>query len=392
MRPEFHAVRTGDEQHLDVVTAGNEHVIRARFADADFFIREDLKEALEDFLPRLSTLTFQVSLGSMLDKTRRIVLLSEQIGDWLSLKEDQQALVSRTAELCKADLATQMVVEMTSLQGVMGRYYAIDSGEPEEVALGIYEHYLPRHAGDSLPEGIPGLVVGLADRLDTLVGLFAADLVPSGNRDPFGQRRAALGLVANLIERKLDLDLRRAIEAAGSNLPIPSSAESQERVLEFIIERLRGALREQGAEYDVVDAVLGAQGHYPARAAAGVHSLSSWVERPDWAEILPAYARCVRITRDVEQRYPVEEGLFIEPAEVELYRALSQAEETPRSPGSVDDFLTAFLPMIPAINRFFDKVLVMSEDVELRENRLGVLQRIVELSSGVADMSKLEGF
>jgi glycyl-tRNA synthetase len=285
-----------------------------------------------------------------------------------------------------------MVVEMTSLQGVMGRYYALDSGEPEEVSLGIYEHYLPRHAGDFLPEGIPGLVVGLADRLDTLVGLFAADLVPSGNRDPFGQRRAALGLVANLIERKLDLDLRRAIEAAGSNLPIPSSAESRERVLEFIIERLRGALREQGAAYDVVDAVLGAQGYNPARAAAGVHSLSSWVERPDWAEILPAYARCVRITRDFEQRYQVEERLFVEPAEEELYRALSKAEETPRSPGSVDDFLAAFLPMIPTINRFFDGVLVMSEDLELRENRLGLLQRIVALSSGVAEMSKLEGF
>jgi glycyl-tRNA synthetase len=390
--PYFIAVRNGDSQGLEYVVEGNEHVIRARFADAAFFVREDLKRPLEAYLPRLGTLTFQVKLGSMLDKTRRIVALVGDLAPLAGLSPEEAPTARRAAELSKADLATHMVVEMTSLQGQMGRYYALQSGETQAAADAIFEHYLPRYAGDLLPRSRPGLVVGLADRLDTLAGLFAAGLAPTGAKDPFALRRAALGLVQALIAQDLDFDLRPALAAAASHLPIPAAPETQAACLVFIVERLRNSLLEAKARHDVVDAVLAAQGENPARAAQAVKELSAWVARPDWHTILPAYARCVRITRDQAERFEVNPGGFSLPAEGELYAALERAERASRRPGSVDDFLKAFLPVIPAVDRFFEDVLVMAEDPAQRRSRLGLLQRIAALARGVADLSRLEGF
>jgi glycyl-tRNA synthetase len=239
---------------------------------------------------------------------------------------------------------------------------------------------------------MPGLVVGLADRLDSLAGLFAANLAPSGNRDPFAQRRAALGVVQNLIAWDLDIDLRQSLTAAAKYLPLEASAESQQAVYEFIVERLRNVLLDQGRRYDVVDAILSVQSNNPASVARAVGALDAWVQRPDWGSILPAYARCVRITRDLKETLVVDVDAFAEPAERDLYAALQIAEATPRAAGSPDDFLNAFLPMIPTVNAFFDSVLVMAEEVRLRQNRLGMLQRIAALAAGVADCSRLEGF
>jgi glycyl-tRNA synthetase len=393
--PYFIAVANRDSsqpQDLELVVEGNQHVIRARFADAAFFVKDDLKRPLEDYLPRLQTLIFQVKLGSMYDKTRRIQALTGGLASMLGLSAEESAVAGRAAELCKADLATKMVVEMTSLQGSMGRFYALRSGESQDVAEAIFEHYLPRTAGDRVPQSLAGLVVGLADRLDTLTGLFAAGLAPTGAKDPFAQRRAALGLVAALIGCEQDLDLRAALSLAAEHLPIPATRESQAACLTFVIERLRNLLLEKGLRYDIVDAVLAAQGHNPAGAARAVSELAAWVARPDWHSILPAYARCVRITRDQPERYPLDAGLFSEPAERELFEALQKAQVAPRRPGSVDDFLAALLPMIPSINRFFDDVLVMDEAERTRHNRLGLLQQISSLADGVADMSRLEGF
>ena len=377
---------------FQAIIQGNEDVIRARFADAAYFVHEDRKHKLEDFLPKLKTLTFQADLGSMWDKTQRIWALVDDLAPLLGLDADEQATARRAAELCKADLATNMVVEMTSLQGIMGRYYALWGGEPEAVAQAIYEHYLPRFTGDEVPQSKPGLAVGLADRLDTLMGLFAAGLAPTGAKDPFGQRRTALGLVQTLLAWDLDFDLRAGLETAARHLPIEASEVARQEALAFIVERLRHLLLEQGYRHDVVDAVLAAQGYNPARAARAVRQLSIWVQREGWARILPAYARCVRITRDQVQRYEVQPEAFVEEAEGALWQALQQAEAAPRQPGSVDDFFAAFLPLIPAIERFFEEVLVMAEDERLRRNRLGLLQRIAALADGVADLSRLEGF
>jgi glycyl-tRNA synthetase len=399
--PYFIVIRNGDSHHLEVVKDGNEQVIRARFADAAFFVNEDLKHPLPSYLPRLGTLTFQKKLGSMLDKSQRVTRLAEALTLTLGLDETEARATRRAAELCKADLVTRMVVEMTSLQGIMGRYYALHSGEEEAVARAIFEHYLPRFTGDAGPKSRPGLVVGLADRLDSLAGLFAAGLAPSSTRDPFAQRRAALGLVQNLMAWDLDFNLQAGLAQAAAFQPIPASAESQAACLDFITGRMRSLLVES-YRYDVVDAVLAAQRPNPASAVRAVKALSAWVSRSDWSTILPAYARCVRITRDQPRRYLVENASLVEPAETRLLGALEEAEAAlaeaamaegiMRRAGSVEDFFRAFLPLIPEINQFFVEVLVMAEDATLRSNRLGLLQRIAALADGVADFSLLEGF
>ncbi|MEN6435413.1 MAG: glycine--tRNA ligase subunit beta [Anaerolineaceae bacterium] len=390
--PFFIAVRNGDEQSLDVVADGNEQVIRARFADAAFFIREDLKTALPVYLARLDTLAFQQKLGSMLAKTQRIEKLTTVLAEHLALSEAEVKTAVQAAHLCKADLVSHMVVEMTSLQGVMGRYYAQNAGVDDAIANAIYEHYLPRFAGDSQPTHQAGLVIGLADRLDSIAGLFAAGLAPSGTKDPFALRRSALGLVQNLIGWNVDFDLTYGLQQAAGNLPIKADEKVLRDCLEFISGRMRSMFLDQGFRYDVVDAVLAVQQKNPAAAARAVKALSEWVNKPDWNTILPAYSRCVRITRDQKQDYAITPQSITDPVEKELLAAIQQAESAPRANGSVKDFFAAFTPIIPAINRFFDTVLVMSENVEERANRLGMLQHIVRLADGVADFSKLEGF
>jgi len=395
--PHFIVIRNGDSAHysaahMDLVRQGNEHVLGARFADANFFVRDDLKQRLEEFVPHLNTLMFQTKLGSMLDKTRRVQAITDALAPIIGLSAEETKVAGRAAGLCKADLATRMVVEMTSLQGIMGRFYALRSNEDPAVALAIFEHYLPRFAGDAVPASKAGLVVGLADRLDSLSGLFAVGLAPSGNKDPFGQRRTALGLVQNLISWNLDLDVLQGFETAAAQQPLPVEEAALQATVQFVIERLRNLLLEGGARFDHVDAVLAAQGRIPARVARAVDELAKWTGRPDWNTILPAYARCVRITRPIGEAYAVAPQAFLEPAEHALWAALQAAEAAPRAPGSVDDLLNAFLPMIPAINTFFEAILVMAPEPDIRQNRLGLLQRIAGLAEGVADMSRLEGF
>lgn len=391
--PHFITVRNGGDAHLDLVAKGNEEVVRARFADAAFFVEDDLKQPLKDYIPKLDTLTFQKELGSMLDKTQRIRnLVDNFFNHHFNLNKNQRLVASQAAILCKADLATKMVVEMTSLQGAIGKYYALESGEPHEVAEAIYEHHLPRFSGDKLPNSLPGLVVGVADRMDTLAGLFAINLVPTGSKDPFAQRRAAVGLVQNLMKWNIDVNLELFISEAVSQAPVEHNAESIRDCLAFIVRRLNSLLREQGYKFDVVEAALLAQGHNPAGARRATEQLSTWVARKDWDTILPAYSRCVRITREYEQTFKVDPKKFTEPAERELFKALETAEAADRTEGSVDDFFNAFTPMIPAIDKFFEDVLVMDDDEKVRDNRLGLLQRIAALADGVADLSKLEGF
>jgi glycyl-tRNA synthetase len=383
--PYFVIVRNGDEQGLELVREGNEHVVRARFTDADFFVREDRKHKLEDFRPRLGTLVFQKKLGSMLDKNERIEKLAGELVPMLGLEADEAVFARRAAHLLKADLVSKMVIEMTSLQGSMGREYARRDGENEAVAEAIGEQYLP------VPQTRPGLLVALSDRLDSLTGLFAAGMAPSGTKDPFGLRRAAIGTVQPLIEHDLNFDLRRALALSAKLQPIEVGAEIQAQVLDFIAGRL-GVVLKESYRYDLVEAILAVQSWNPAGAARAVRQLAAWVQRKDWDKILPAYARCVRITRDQKEKYIVETKAFVEAAEKKLFAALQAAEKRTRAAGSVDDFLNAFVPMIPAVDTFFEQVLVMAEEQEVRQNRLGLLQRIAALAEGVADLSQLEGF
>ncbi|MEW5940391.1 MAG: glycine--tRNA ligase subunit beta, partial [Chloroflexota bacterium] len=386
--PHFIAIRNGDDLHIDIVREGNEHVLSARFADADFFVREDLKLKLEDFRPKLSGLMFHTKLGSMLDKSERMLKLVQGLSPVLGLTEHETRTTQRAAFLAKADLVTQMVTEMTSLQGVIGREYALRSGEPKEVAAAIGEQY------QTVPQSKPGLAIALADRLDSLVGLFAAGLAPTGAKDPFGLRRAAIGIVQPLIEHDVDFDLAEAVKKSAKTQPIEVKEETQKQILDFLTGRLSVVLKES-YRYDVVDAVLAEQSNNPAGSARAVKQLQAWVERKDWHEILPAFARCVRITRDQKREFKIDEKAFIEKEEKNLLAALQKAEAslvTRRPSLSVDDFLNAFVPMIPAVNLFFDKVLVMAEDEKVKQNRLALVGQIANLSKGLADLSKLEGF
>jgi glycyl-tRNA synthetase len=394
--PYFVAVRNGDDLHLDVVRQGNEDVIRARFADAKFFYEKDTSQPLESFLPRLDTLTFQDRLGSMLDKSKRLERFVTVVGQALDLDEAELAAAVRAAHLCKADLATQLVVEFTSLQGLMGREYARLSGETESVATAILEHYLPRFSDDVLPENRIGLAIGLANRMDSLVGLFAVGLAPTSSADPYHLRRDALGIVQNLIHHEIPLSLRSLLAEAAALMPVDVSEQTLDEVAEFITERLRGWLRTpgqgKGLRYDVVDAVLAERGDDPYSAYRTAAQLSIWVERDDWMDLLNAYGRCIRIVRDQEERFEFRPDVDPEPATVALREAYqtARAQVTPTS--DVDRLLTVIRPMIPVINQFFDDVLVMHEDRTLRENRLALLQDVWDLSRGIVDMTRLEGF
>ena len=391
--PHFIAVRNGNNENLAIVRLGNEHVIRARFADARFFYEHDSHKHLADFLPRLGTLTFQEKLGSMLDKVRRLERLAPRLGEMLGQSPTELMTVQRAANLCKADLATQMVIEMSSLQGIMGCEYARRSGEPDQVCEAISEHYLPRFAGDALPDSLPGIVVGLADRLDSLVGLFAVGLKPSGTKDPFALRRAALGIVQVLLGRGLRFDLKAAIARTAKQLPVPAGQSVRDEALDYVAQRLRGLLLEQGLRYDVVDAVLATRSNDPWLAAETASALNTWVQRTDWLDLLNAFSRCVRIVRDQQARYPVNPEQFTETASTALYEALQRAQQAiPEQDATTDQVLAAIQEMIPAINAFFDQVLVMDLDPAIRENRLGLLQSIAALTQELADLSRLEGF
>ncbi len=380
----FVAIRNGDDIGIDLVRQGNEHVLGARFADANFFVREDLKHKLEEFRPRLAGLIFQTKLGSMLDKSERIVKLTDEIVSMLHLSNDEIQHAKRAAFLMKADLTTQMVTEMTSLQGIIGREYAVRSGEHAEVALAIGEQY------QSVPKSKIGVAIALADRIDSLVGLFSAGLAPTGAKDPFGLRRAAIGVVQPLIEQGISFDLCEAVSKAAKLQPIAVSDEVQNQVLEFITGRLSVVMKDAGYRYDVVDAVLAEQSANPAKASSDVKLLQAWTTRVDWNKVLPGFARCVRIVRDQKKTFEIDPQKFVELAEKNLYQVFLR--ETQTSVLSIDDMFAKIIAMLGAINKFFDDVLVMTEDKALRENRLALLQAISGLAKGLADLSKLEGF
>ena len=382
--PYFIAVRNGDREHLQQVREGNEHVIGARFADAEFFYEQDTRRPLPDFVPELETLTFQSELGSMLDKVQRLRQLTPQVAHMLELPEAEVAAARRAAALAKADLATSMVVEMTSLQGIMGGHYARRSGEPEAVAQAITEQY------EAVSQTGPGLALAVADRLDSLAGLFAVGLAPSGSNDPFALRRAAIQLVENLIANARDFDLRAALREAAALLPASADEETITETLQFIAGRLEVLLREQGLPAHAVRAVLAEQAHNPYAAARAAAALSEAVAAAAWPQTLDAYARCVRITRDQEQQYELRPDAFALPAEQALLTAYREAAAS--QDGTVPTLVASLREMEPAITEFFEDVLVMDEDQALRENRLALLQHIAALAHGIVDLSFMEGF
>jgi glycyl-tRNA synthetase len=290
-----------------------------------------------------------------------------------------------------------MVVELTSLQGVMGREYALRSGENEAVAAAIYEHYLPRSAGDQIPTTRPGLVLGLANRLDSLSGLFAEGLAPSGSADPYGLRRDALGLVTALIETGTDYSVATGLKAAAQLLPedVAVSEESLTACLDFFKRRLEGVLRERGLRHDVIQAALAERGDNAYRCLESAQALQGWVEREDWEPVLVAYARCKRIVRpivDEVRGYQVDPDAFVDGASRDLWTAYQRSTAGSGPDRDVDGVITALQQLTEPINTFFDEVLVMSDDEALRRNRLALVYAIAAIPDGVVDLSQVMGF
>ncbi|MFN8496285.1 MAG: glycine--tRNA ligase subunit beta [Anaerolineae bacterium] len=395
--PYFIAVANGNAGHVDNIRQGNEDVLRARFADAAYFVKRDRQRPLADFVPDLSRMTVHARLGTLLDKTGRLERLAPRLAERLGLSAAEAAELARAAHLGKADIATQMGTELTSLQGAIGRDYARADGEPDAVADAIYEQYLPKSATDRLPAGRVGFALSLADRLDTLVGLFAVGQQPTANQDPLGLRRTALGVARLLAEGTQPLGLpavsvAQLVADTAAAQPVAVDDATQAAVRDFIRARLEQWLREQGARYDLVQAVLSAQADTPAGVGQTLRELAAWAARFDWTPFLTAYARCVRLVRNHPDLYPLDAARFQLPAETRLYAAYEAVEGEVRRAETLDQVFTAMRPLVPVVNTFFDDVMVEVEDEAVRNNRRALLQRIAALPQRWADLSKVEEF
>ncbi|MCQ2361665.1 MAG: glycine--tRNA ligase subunit beta [Acidaminococcaceae bacterium] len=389
----FITVRNGGEKSLEVVAHGNERVLRARLSDAEFFFKEDRKYPLADRLKKLETVSFQEGLGNMRDKSERLVKAAGLLAKELNSKADM-AKLERTALLCKADLVTGMVVEFTELQGVMGREYAKLDGEAPEVALGIFEHYLPRFAGDVLPSTDIGRVVGVADKMDNIVATFSRGLAPTGSQDPYALRRQALGIINIVIDGNYHFSLRKVLAGIADLLNVSAdkkTAELFQQIVDFIKQRLKIMMIDQGIRYDVVDAVLAEQKNDDLvdiykRALA----LNKFVATKEAAELIQAATRVNNLCKKIETEIAINEALFQKDAERDLHKAAVafNKEILPLAVkyeyGAV---LTKAVQLVPAINKFFEDVMVMDEDVNVKNNRLALLAAVQDITNGVGDLS-----
>lgn len=387
--PYFITVANGADRDPDRVRRGNEAVIRARYADAAYFVREDMRRPLEDFNQELDKLTFQEQLGSMLAKVRRLQQLTPVVADQLGLSDEAKEAATRAAWLSKADLATSMVIEMTSLQGIMGEIYALASGEAPTVAQAIREHYIVK---PDAPLSPTGLALNLANRLDSLIGLFAVGLAPKSTTDPFGQRRDALALVQCLIANNQSFDIREGLQAAARLQPVAVSDEVIVEVEKFVKRRLYGWLRDEGFAHDVTEAILAAQGHNPAQAYRAVRDLSEAIAQPDWMDTLTAYARCKRIVRNLDESYELNPDAYVEPATRHLHNVYMALRDSLAESPDISTLLLVLGALKRPVNAFFDSVLVMAEDPVLRAARLALVQHIAALPDGIADLAVLQGF
>lgn len=440
LMPSFITVSNIESRDPSKVREGNERVVRPRLADAAFFWAQDRKQLLCARRPALDAMTFQVKLGSLGDKTRRIRALAGEIA---AAGVGDRANAERAAEICKCDLLTAMVGEFPELQGIMGTYYALADGEAPEVAVAIREHYLPRGAGDELPETHAGLAVAIADKLDSLAGIFEVGEKPTGAKDPFGLRRAAIGLLRIVIEKRLALDLRKLIDVALANVrtdverirasrpaavgvanapastaaSVPAGASGTagtaraavatgDQVYDFIMERLRAYYLEPAASRppgsapafttEMFDAVLAAKPGSPLDFDARLKALRAFLDLPEAISLAAANKRIANILRKAgdSPRGEVQVEALKDPAEIRLFdamRSLREAVATALAQREYANALGRLAQLRPPVDAFFEQVMVMDEDPRLRANRLALLAQLHGLFMGIADLSRLPG-
>jgi len=408
--PYFITISNGDPAQAAVIAAGNERVIRARLSDGKYFFDLDRKQPLESYLSRLEKVTFQEDLGSVRDKVDRILVISRLIADQLQVTPAEKTIIERSALLCKADLVTQMVGEFPELQGVMGQKYAVD--ELPDVATAIFEHYLPRGAGDRLPQTLAGQVVGIADRLDTLVGIFSLGMLPTGSSDPFALRRAANGIVNVIWTANLSLNLSQLLQqVCDAAQQKKTAALLQEQLQDFFLQRVRTLLQEdRGVDYDLVNAVLGENdAEYTERTLRDLLDvrdralfLQSIRQNQTIDRIYETVNRASRLaaqgdleTTQLDPTAVVRPDLFKQPSEQALYEALIQLvpqTEGARSQRNYQQLVEALAEVAPTISNFFDgaqSVMVMDTDLEVRRNRLNLLGLLRNHARVLADFGAI---
>ncbi len=384
----FVAVANGNVDQ-ERVREGNEAVIRARYSDAEFFFANDQKRPLEDYRDRLATLAVHEKLGSMLDKAGRIEELTAALASELALDAETTDVARRTARLAKNDLVTEMVTEFSGLAGVMGGYYAANSGETAAVAEAIRDHVRPVDAGDSAPDSVAGGVVGLADRLDSLVGLFAAGVRARSDSDPYGLRRAAHGVISIVVNLELDFELDVAVRQAEASLPAELRGTSAPvDVLAFVWRRLEVWMRGRGLPADAVVAAIEGTQSSILRKVRVTEELVALQESSDFLDVLTGWNRASRIARGKE-RSAIDPELFATEYEHTLYRAYEQVREAPGLHRSVADFTRSFRPLVDPINDLFDNVFVAGEDAAAA-NRLALLGAVADLALPLANLNALQ--
>ncbi|MFN3920024.1 MAG: glycine--tRNA ligase subunit beta [Methylohalobius sp.] len=394
LKPCFIVIANLDSKRPEIVRAGNERVIRPRLTDAEFFWHQDLKIPLENHLEKLAGQIFQQKLGTLLDKTHRLEKLAAILAAWLAADVTK---AKRAARLSKTDLATAMVGEFPELQGVMGYHYALSQGEDPEVAAALDEQYRPRHAGASLPETVTGQILALADKLDTLVGIFSIGLVPTGTKDPYALRRAAFGIIRLVLEKHLDLDLKALLTQAAELYPHEfDQAETVRAAYRFILERLKGYLLDLGFTSDEFEAVAALEPSNLLDFRYRIEAVHAFRKLPQAESLTAANKRIRNILRQSQAKEfgPVSQDLLEAPEEQALYQAISQARDKLKHLLDERNYTAALQHLAglkASIDAFFDHVLVMVEDTRLRQNRLALLAEALGLFLQIADISCLQG-
>ncbi|MHB1125780.1 MAG: glycine--tRNA ligase subunit beta [Bacillota bacterium] len=394
--PLFITVRNGNTAGLESVRAGNEKVLRARLADAEFFYREDIKDPLSSKVDRLKNIVFQESLGTLYQKVERIRNLVADLGARLDLAEEMQKRAARAAYLAKADLVTNMVYEFPELQGVMGGYYASLSGEDGEVARAVSQHYRPRSAEDALPESMEGALVSIADKMDNIAGCFALGFLPTGSQDPYALRRQALGICNILLERQWHVSLTGILTKAYAEYKerIQAKLTCEEFLKEagqFFRQRLENILAERGNRYDVIEAVLSINADDPIDISHRAAAVAEFRKTEGFNALITGFTRAANLSRKAPP-WVVEPRLFQEEVEHRLYQALERVKAEAELHLREKNYLRVLLEMSnlrEPIDRFFEGVLVMAEDERVRNNRLAMLKDIATFMSSVADLSKI---
>ena len=390
----FITVRNGGSEHLDIVTHGNERVLRARLSDAEFFFNEDRATKLEDRLEKLKTVSFQEGLGNMYDKSERLVKMAEMLRFAINTPVDEEEL-RRCALLCKTDLVTGMVIEFTELQGVMGREYALLDGEKPEVASGIFEHYLPRFAGDALPATTIGRIVGIGDKLDNICATFSRGLAPTGSQDPYALRRQALGVINILLDANYHISLAKIIAGTLYLLDIKPEETGKlvPQIMEFFKQRLRNLLMDQGIRYDVIDAVFADKRNDDmVDLAVRCKALATYVEAGNAEPLVQVSVRVSNLCKKIEKEVAISGALFKDESENKLHEVIAAVSKEIIPEIVLYDYaavLKAGEKVIEPVNTFFDNVMVMDEDENVKNNRLAMLEEVRGIVNAVGDLSLL---